>query len=136
MEETEKKTAKVAVGETETNAFYIKIVKCCASCRYKEYDAANRICLKGEGVVKPHYVCTDWELITGANRAREGKRANGVFDLSVAGKGTGRVKRKAYFDFLVREQDRAKARNEYPMAVGEMRKRWEKTHGSVFERGL
>lgn len=68
------------------NNFGINIKVCCASCRFKEYkDDKERICTLSHGVTTPKEFCTSWKM------------AEGLMNI---GKGTGRVKRKTWFDYV------------------------------------
>lgn len=70
--------------KTEKNQFGINIVVCCASCQFKEYkNDKERLCkLSGESTHPSEY-CTTWKMAE---------------HLQNAGKGDGRVKKKAWID--------------------------------------
>lgn len=66
------------------------IVKCCASCKFRESkgDEKYRYCKLGKGKHVLSYLCgSSWEMDE---------------RLDNAGKGGGRVKKKAYIDFTVK----------------------------------
>lgn len=69
------------MSELYVNKYGAGIVKCCASCVHKVIDTKLRICDCGGGVVRPSDCCTDWQIQKG---------------LENAGKGGGRVKKRAY----------------------------------------
>lgn len=105
------------------------IAKCCASCGFKKFlkkDAA-RICVDGNGLVRPKDVCPRWVL-------RDG--------LENAGVGGGRVKKKSYLDLVVRTREREKSiyaelsimqRRDFRRATPfEMQRQYEQTHGTIY----
>ena len=60
------------------NPYGVKILKCCASCHYKEVDNEGlRICVLANLIVKQKFVCSKYKLSN---------------SLKVAGKGSGVVK--------------------------------------------
>ena len=72
------------------NKYGASIVKCCASCKHRQAGASDdiRVCQTGHGKHRKDYLCHDgWEMEPG---------------LENAGKGGGRVKRKAYIDFILK----------------------------------
>ena len=69
------------------NYYGISIVKCCASCKHKQFDkGSSRLCMKGEGNVTPSYLCNDWEMNE---------------KLQKAGMGGGRVRRIEYLRYCL-----------------------------------
>lgn len=72
---------------TVKNKYGIDIVKCCASCIHNQGAKTEftRECDAGEGEVKPSSYCTAWRM----------KPA-----LDNAGRSTGRVKKKAWIEYV------------------------------------
>lgn len=82
-----------------TNKYGVRIRRCCASCdaRVITTKGTFRTCMLDNKEVASTDVCNSWQLRTG---------------LEKAGSAQGRVKRKAYFNFLQEVRDReATARN-------------------------
>lgn len=70
----------------------VRIKKCCASCRNKDFDGttgANRICKIGEGIVNKSDVCSYWDV-------------NPIL-LDIELKANGMIKSKAYIQWLVKQ---------------------------------
>ena len=56
--------------ETVLNAFYIKVNKCCASCKHKEcMNDGTRFCQKMGLKVEQKYKCRQWEMADGLKNA-------------------------------------------------------------------
>ena len=106
------------------------IVKCCASCGYKAFLKKDdaRICVDGNGLIRPRDVCPRWVL-------REG--------LENAGIGDGRVKKKSYLDLVVRTREQEEsiyaqlstiARRDFRRATAaELQRQYEQTHGMIYD---
>lgn len=51
------------------NRYGIRIKKCCASCRYKEYNEnGTRICTKKQMTVKTLFKCRSWKMSEALNK--------------------------------------------------------------------
>lgn len=73
--------------ETTTNVFGITIVKCCASCANKMFTSneKKRDCIFGEKNLPTSYLCKQWKMAKGLERA---------------GKGNGRVRKPDWYRYL------------------------------------
>ncbi len=69
------------------NKYGISIVKCCASCKFKQLDNRTRLCLAGEGAVPSSYVCSGWQM-------------NPTYEN--VGKGDGSVKTSEYLHYALK----------------------------------
>lgn len=70
------------------NPYGVKILKCCASCHYKEVNNEGlRICVLANLIVKQKFVCSKYKLSD---------------SLKVAGKGVGIVKHKDTKEIVIR----------------------------------
>ena len=94
------------------NQYGIKIRKCCASCKNKQYDKGLRLCLKGEGHVHSDWVCEDWEMSANYEKA---------------GNGHGKVKKRSYLAYIIdrREEDER-------ISLQGLRMEYEKNNGSIY----
>ena len=54
-----------------TNAFGIRVKKCCASCRYRDVNrtVSTRYCTQHQRVVKAKNVCSLWQMSDGLQHA-------------------------------------------------------------------
>lgn len=109
-----------------TNKYGIPVVKCCASCKFKEFDKGGmRVCTNGFGGVKTSFLCTGWQM-------RE--------SLDNAGKADGRVKKKDYLLYVVRRRSEEIERlmhNIYttPAKVDDIRREYKHSFGSIYVDG-
>lgn len=72
--------------ETVLNAFYIKVNKCCASCKHKEcMNDGTRFCSQMMIKVEQKYECQQWQMSDGLMNA--GLQTGGVVRL----KGTAEI---------------------------------------------
>lgn len=111
----------------ENNNMGIPIKKCCASCEHKRFDNKNRICLLGEGMVPPSYVCKRWRMSS---------------NLLNVGKGDGRIKKREYLMYAlnrlmeedVSAEDAATAKQMYRKAtLGEIRSEFMGRQETIFD---
>jgi hypothetical protein len=94
------------------NRHGIRIVKCCSSCENKHYDRGNqRVCVHLGCLVRKNGLCKDWKM-------------SACYDY--AGIGDGRVKKKAYLDFV------GKQRKEGITDIAVIRAEFEKENGSIY----
>ena len=95
------------------NTHGISIAKCCASCKFNNGVAdkagLRRLCQQGEGNVKPSDYCRTWTMKP---------------ELDNVGKGGGKVKKKAYIDFVNNNITR--------WSLSDIRAEFEKKHGSIY----
>ena len=91
--------------EITKNAFDAVVVKCCASCAYREIDVftGQRKCYRHDKNVDRYDVCENWKMNRGAR---------------VAGVGGGKVKQKKYLDFAMN----IRLREQEALAAGAMDK--------------
>ena len=91
--------------EITKNAFDVVVVKCCASCAYREIDvlSGHRKCYRHDKNVDRYNVCENWKMNRGAR---------------VAGVGGGKVKQKRYLDFAMN----IRLREQEALAAGTMDK--------------
>lgn len=93
------------------NRFGCSIVKCCASCKHKQYDNNNRKCEIDGSAVRPDYLCSDrWEMSD---------------KLDNAGKGGGKVKRREYLMSVLSDKS-------VGLSLASIREDFEKVHGSIY----
>lgn len=98
------------------NEFGVNIVKCCASCKHKEFGkTGTRVCTNGEGEVKPSYLCSDWEM---SER------------LAKAGKGGGPVKKARYLQYVLNYEQPKEPQYHVPLKA--IRAEYEKLYGSIY----
>lgn len=93
--------------EFTTNKYGIPIVKCCASCKHHSYngDDRKRLCLQTGKTHHSSYLCgSGWRLAE---------------NLENAGRGGGKVKKRAYLQYVLTE-GKSKAAD------------WEREHGSMY----
>ena len=69
-----------------TNKYGVSIVKCCASCKFRQLDNRIRLCTAGEGSVPSSYVCNSWEI-------------NPTYEN--VGKGDGNIKTSEYLHYAL-----------------------------------
>ena len=105
----------------------ISVVVCCASCRHCKLDKRARLCLKGEGIVPPSYLCSDWER-------------RDVYD--IVGNGDGTIKKARYLRYALEEMEKddnayllASMRNERYVrkSITEIRHEYETKFGNIYE---
>lgn len=74
------------------NKYGIPIVMCCASCQYNLGASSDttRICNKGEGMVKPTSLCSQWIMRPA---------------LDNAGRGDGHIKKPHYIQYVKKRLD-------------------------------
>ena len=91
------------------------VVMCCASCRHKQFDRQMRLCMIGQGNVKPYHCCSRWSLNP---------------DLDSVGKGDGMVKKRDYLMFAL---DRlGEAVNQRDIDIEKVRMDYEAQHGDIY----
>lgn len=96
---------------TTRNVYDIPIVKCCASCKYKDYeDERHRKCILTDYRVKPNHLCGRWFMND---------------KLSKAGRGGGNIKKKAYLMYLLENISKG--------SIDEIRSSFESKYGSIYE---
>ena len=106
------------------NSHGIEVKECCASCRYKDLTRlmTSRYCAQHHKGVKPKGCCKQWAISE---------------QLEAAGRGGGKVKRKAYLKFvLTSREDELTAEQlgiRFPhKSIDQIREEFEKNHGSIF----
>ena len=56
--------------EITTNAYHIKVNKCCASCLHKECLLdGSRMCQRVQVVVEQNFICCHWQMSDGLKNA-------------------------------------------------------------------
>ena len=104
---------------TQTNRNGIEVKVICASCEHYNPFAYKRVCMKhGCGALRTGH-CSDWEISEGMDNA---------------GCSGGRVKRKAYLDFLVETRDRLMKVNKSMIPLEKARKLFEEKYGPIYHQ--
>lgn len=105
------------------NKYGITIVKCCASCKFREINT-KRICLKDGSKVKGRHCCELWKVSP---------------LLRNAGKGGGKVKKKSYLSFYqekwIRQREGIIAGDIMPkdmLSVEQIRQQFQELYGSIY----
>ena len=106
------------------NSHGIEIMKCCASCKFKDLTRlmTARFCTEHHKSVKPNGYCKQWALSD---------------QLEAAGSAGGKVKSKAYLRYVleVREQESLADQRGLHIVhktIAQIRKEFEKNHGSIY----
>lgn len=106
------------------NVHGITVKKCCASCSYKDLSRAKhvRFCTQHKKEVKACGLCSLWEM------SKQGQ---------LAGWSQGRVKRKEYLEYLLRECEDWKLATQLGLhvemkSIEELRVKFEQEHGSIY----
>ena len=91
----------------------INIVKCCASCKKCMISKNARVCIIGQGIVSPSYLCGSWAL----------KEA-----YYYIGKGDGNIKKRDYLRFVI---DNISSDKKKPLAL--LREEFTSKQGTIYE---
>lgn len=95
------------------NRYGIKILKCCASCKHKDLHAGNRICLLTRCKANSKHCCSQWDVAP---------------QLENAGKGSGKVKKKDYLQYVMEHRDR----NTLLPYNADIAEQYEQEYGSIY----
>ena len=106
------------------NVHGITVKKCCASCVYKDLNKANhvRFCTQHKKEVKACSLCSLWEMSK---------------QVQLAGWSQGRVKRKEYLEYLLKECEDWKLATQLGLhvkmkSIEELRVKFEQEQGSIY----
>ena len=110
--------------QTVRNPHGIPVKVCCASCAYRQLvdTQARRRCIIREEKVKPNQLCCLWQM---------SKQAQ------LAGWSQGRVKRREYLEYLLKECENWKLATQLGLhvemkSIEELRVKFEQEQGSIY----
>lgn len=108
------------------NKYGVRIVKCCASCRFKQLDNRSRLCTSGEGTVPASYLCQGWEISP---------------SLDNVGKGNGDVKKAEYLKYSITRlfndynesvTDKQKGIRHKWLTIADVRDEFQRKYGDIY----